>query len=152
MPRDNKHAPEDVPQDALIVRSLTVKTDRLDILVEVPHPANRRTSPQLASRIKDTYPELPFHTCINDAGPTFGHTMDGTSTPHLLEHLIIAEQTRNDRVPLCTTLVGTTVWLDENAGLARIEVNFTDDLIVLEALRNALGVLNGLLSTGCSAQ
>lgn len=43
------------------------------------------------------------------------------------------------------TFVGTTEWLDEAAGLARVEVNFTDDLVALRALRSALAFLNEVL-------
>ena len=38
--------------------------------------------------------------------------------------------------------VGTTEWLDEARGLARVEVNFTDDLVALRAFRDAARFLN----------
>ena len=58
--------------------------------------------------------------------------MEGTSVPHLLEHIAISVQTASARDP-AARFVGTTEWLDEAAGEARIELSFTDDL---EALRS----------------
>ena len=43
--------------------------------------------------------------------------------------------------------VGTTEWTDEKAGRARIEVNFTDDLVGLRAFRDAADYLNGIVVT-----
>ena len=40
------------------------------------------------------------------------------------------------------TYVGTTQWLDEQRGLARVEVNFTDDLVALRAFKDALCAIN----------
>lgn len=37
---------------------------------------------------------------------------------------------------------GTTAWLDEAVGLARVEVSFTDDLVALRAFRDATDFLN----------
>lgn len=117
---------------------------------------------------------LAYHTCVhgddpaaNPDNPTFGAVIENTSLPHVLEHLIIDEQVRNAETPrpnsapvtpsdpaalapspapfTDATFVGTTEWLDEAAGLARVEVNFTDDLVALRALRSALAFLNGIL-------
>ena len=38
--------------------------------------------------------------------------------------------------------LGTTEWIDEDAGLARIEVSFTDDLVALRAFLDAAQFLN----------
>ena len=38
--------------------------------------------------------------------------------------------------------IGTTEWLDEEAGLARIEVGFKDDLVALRAFNEAIRFLN----------
>lgn len=43
--------------------------------------------------------------------------------------------------------VGTSEWLDEPAGRALIQLNFTDDLIALRALNQAVAALNTLLSS-----
>ncbi len=43
------------------------------------------------------------------------------------------------------TFVGTTEWLDEAAGRARIEVNFADDLVALRALNRALAFVNDIM-------
>ena len=66
----------------------------------------------------------------------------GTSVPHLLEHLVIHGQVFDSATPSNAALVGTTEWLDEANGLARIEVNYADDLAALSALKTALAFLN----------
>lgn len=103
----------------------------------------------MAAAAYEDYPTLPLHSCINSKGPTFGDVAVGTSVPHLLEHLVIAEQVRlveqgTGRVLHDATFVGTTEWCKggPQAGEAIVEVSFVDDLQALEALSNALEFLN----------
>ena len=123
------------------IHSITVRTGRLVCDVEVPDERFRYTTPRLAAFVMDRYPELPRHACVNDAGKTFGAVMERTSTPHLLEHLAITEQTRaaSDADSVFT---GTTEWMDEKAGKARVEVSFRDDLEALRAFNEATQFLN----------
>ena len=78
---------------------------------------------------------------MNEEGDTFAAVMDHTSLPHLLEHLVIDMQAQavSDENAV---FVGTTEWIDEFAGRARIEVSFTDDLVALRAFRDAIAFLN----------
>lgn len=128
--------------DALIVEHIAVKRGRLLLNVRVGEGVPRMTDAALARRLLASRPSLAHHTCANALGPTFGDVISRTSLPHVLEHLIIDEQTRDARTSAATIFVGTTEWLDEAAGLARVEVNFADDLVALGALRNALSFLN----------
>ena len=81
---------------------------------------------------------------MNDEGDTFAAVMDHTSIPHLLEHLVIDLQTQaaQEVSDENAVFVGTTEWIDEFAGRARIEVSFTDDLVALRAFRDATAFLN----------
>lgn len=121
---------------------------RLRILVQLSDGASRWTTEELVAAVFDAYPTLPLHSCINSKGPTFGDVAVGTSVPHLLEHLIIAEQVRlagEGRVAEGeVTFVGTTEWCEGGlqAGEAVVEVSFVDDLQALRALSNALAFLN----------
>lgn len=45
------------------------------------------------------------------------------------------------------SIVGTSEWLDESAGIARIDVSFTDDHAALRALCDAVAALNSLFSS-----
>ena len=125
----------------LAIERLTVRADRLVCDVALASGAPHRTSPQLMERVCAAYPHVPRHACVNDEGDTFAAVMNGTSLPHLLEHLVIDLQTqaaaRRDAV-----FVGTTEWTDECAGRARIEVSFIDDLVALRAFRDAIAFLN----------
>ena len=63
--------------------------------------------------------------------------------PHVLEHLVIELQTRasDDSQAM---FVGTTEWVDEAAGIARVQVSYLDDLQALRSLSEALDILNGI--------
>lgn len=106
----------------------------------------RFTDRALIKKAYDAYATLPVHSCINTKGPTFGDVAIGTSIPHLLEHLVIAEQVRLTRKD--ATFVGTTNWTEAGTagGEAIVEVSFIDDLQAIEALRNALAFLNESIS------
>ena len=123
---------------------ICVRSGRIEANVLVA-PAFRYTTPGLVRRICERFPRLPGHTCVNDVGPTFGAVIEHTPLPHLLEHLVIDLQVASekcDTLSECFTYVGTTQWLDEEAGLARVEVNYADDLAALRAFRDALRVIN----------
>ncbi|WP_294415173.1 hypothetical protein [uncultured Senegalimassilia sp.] len=126
--------------------------------------APRTTSPQLMSRVLDVVPTLAQHACVNERGTTFAAVMDCTPLPHLLEHLVVDLQVRAESgrwgtlpgampgAPPSVTgstrerpIVGTSEWLDEAAGIARIDVSFADDLVALRAMRDSVAFLNKLL-------
>lgn len=128
--------------DALVLERVAVKPGRLSIIVRLASWCPRFTDEALVSYVLAVHPALPHHACVNGEGPTFGAVVSHTSIAHLLEHLIIDEQVADPRTPRDVALLGTTEWTDERAGLARIEVNFSDDLVALQALRTALAFLN----------
>lgn len=129
-------------------RRVDVFPGRLRIVVQLSDDASRWTTEELVSAACEAYPTLPLHSCINSKGPTFGDVAVGTSVPHLLEHLVIAEQVRLAGAGRAAegevTFVGTTEWCEDGpqAGEAIVEVSFVDDLQALRALSNALEFLN----------
>ena len=128
--------------DAIEVRQVTVRTGRIVCDVCVPDKRFRQVTPKLAATVASSFPNIVRHACVNDAGPTFGAVMERTSLPHLLEHVAIDLQiqaTQDDDA----LFVGTTEWVDARAGLARIELSYTDDLEGLRAFRDAVNYLNG---------
>lgn len=128
-------------QDPVKAKAITVRTGRLVCDVEIADPRFRYSSPRLSAFVSGQYPDLPQHACVNDEGMTFGYVMEKTSVAHLLEHLIISEQVRSQTLGN-VTFIGTTEWIDEQAGLARIEVGFKDDLVALRAFNEATRFLN----------
>lgn len=126
----------------VVAERISVKKDRISILVRMSEGFPRYVSSALAQAASQAFPGLVDHACVNDVGPRFGDVLVGTSVPHLLEHLIIHGQVMDAATPADIALVGTTEWLDEKKGLARIEVNYTDDLVALSALKMALAFLN----------
>lgn len=134
----NTQAPAGNP---IRIAAITVKTGRIECEVAIPDERFRRTTPRLAAFMADRYPDLPHHACVNGRGKTFGSVFEHTSTAHMLEHVIISEQARSD-AEAHAPFVGTTEWIDEIAGLARVQVSFRDDLEVLRALTEALRILN----------
>lgn len=129
--------------------------------------APRVTSPELMARVLPVFPTLPQHACVNEQGTTFAAVMDHTPLPHLLEHLVVDLQVlslaltkgfvassasstsikeREARRKLrCKPIVGTSEWLNEQTGTARLDISFADDLIALQALRDAVAFLNSVL-------
>lgn len=127
--------------DPVQVQTIVVRTGRLVCDVQIPDARFRYTTPRLSAFANGQYPDLPHHACVNGVGDTFGYVMEKTSVAHLLEHLVISEQVRSQSSN-AATFVGTTEWLDEEAGLARIEVGFKDDLVALRAFNEATRFLN----------
>ena len=78
----------------LVIERLTVRADRVVCDVVLAPGVPRRTTPELAARVRAAHPHVPRHACVNDEGDTFAAVMDHTSLPHLLEHLVIDFQTR----------------------------------------------------------
>ena len=78
----------------LVIERLTVRADRVVCDVILAPGVPRRTTPELAARVRAAHPHVPRHACVNDEGDTFAAVMDHTSLPHLLEHLVIDFQTR----------------------------------------------------------
>lgn len=154
----------------LAVERVRISRGRMRVDVRVSEGAPLRTSAELAARVLAVRPELELHSCINAKGPAFGDVIADTTLPHLLEHLIIAEQARllDAAAPLAadadqgersdrrerdmqgerdashearsTILVGTTELVADRCAV--VEVSFTDDLVAVTALRNALAVLD----------
>ena len=123
------------------IERMAVGSGRLVCEVRLAPDAPRLTTPALIRRVRADFPALSHHTCVNESGPTFASVMDRTPLPHLLEHLVIDLQTR---AATCddAAFVGTTDWIDEAAGTARVQVSFTDDLVALRAFRDAAAYLN----------
>lgn len=126
--------------------------------------APRVTSPRLMSRVLAAVPTLAQHACVNERGTAFAAVMNCTPLPHLLEHLVVDLQVRAETGQWCTLpgavpgpppsvagstrdhpIVGTSEWLDETAGIARIDASFADDLVALRAMRDSVAFLNKLL-------
>ncbi len=129
--------------DLVSVERIAVGRGRMTLLVRLSPACPRTTDREMARRLLAARPSLARHTCVNDRGPTFSAVIADTSVPHVLEHLIIDAQVRDPASLADINFVGTTEWLDEAAGLARVEVNFCDDIVALRALRDALSFLNG---------
>lgn len=131
----------------LVIERLTVRADRVVCDVALAPGAPRRSTPALAARLRENFPHLPSHACVNDEGGTFAAVMDHTSLPHVLEHLVIDLQTRDASSDGDTVFVGTTEWTDARSGHARIEVSFTDDMVALRCFRDATDFLNRAVVT-----
>ena len=126
--------------------------------------APHETSPELMAQVLAAFPTLPQHACVNERGTTFAAVMNRTPLPHLLEHLVVDLQVRaiasakgptgqgvqhaarSQREAQTKPIVGTSEWLNEQQGAARIDVSFSDDLIALRAMRDAVAFLNEMLT------
>lgn len=124
----------------LKVLRYTVRNDRIVADVELAKTCPHNTSPALIARLRADYLHLPHHACVNDKGTTFGAVINDTPLPHLLEHMVVDLQVRASDGS--QTFVGTSEWVCEKTGRARIEISFADDLVALAAFRDAVEALN----------
>lgn len=127
---------------------MRVCADRIELGVRIAHQRYCFSDEQLIDCCLTRYPTLGAHTCRNEVGPTFGCVMYNTSTPHVLEHLILDIQTKaaHDDQRIFT---GTTQWdaQAEETLQALVAVSYEDDVVALAALREALAFLNKALLT-----
>ena len=129
----------------LQIEHILVKKDRMIADVAVSDSRFAYTNPALIERLSGDYPFLLSHACVNDKGTTFGAVAERTSLPHLLEHMVIEDQVRLERLGSCSQPVlytGKTFWTNEEELKARIEVRYADDLVALRAFRIASERLN----------
>ena len=103
-----------------------------------------QTDSKLIAECLGHVPTLGQHACRNSVGPVFATVMRSTSTPHLLEHLIIDAQTRAAKDPN-RVFTGTTQWSAGDGLIAHVAFSYEDDLVALDALNRSLSFLNGVL-------
>ena len=130
--------------DPISVISLDIERGRMRARLRI-REGSRYVDPVIAKTVVKRFPSIDRHTCKNDEGPYFGSVMDHTSTAHLLEHLIIDAQLRDGSTPPDRIFTGWTQWVDEENGIADVEVSFADDLVAARALGQSLTYLNDLL-------
>lgn len=130
---------------------VVVFPDRLEVAVRVKDESCRYASRSLVSACLRSFPELPFHACKNDKGPLFGDVLDQASLPHLLEHLVITLQVRDDQDKGASSFsyLGATQWMPADrpadAGqpcYAKVSVRFRNDVVALTCLNKALAFVN----------
>lgn len=142
----NKPASEGASLVGQPLRAIHVKVrpDRVEVTVCVAEERYAHTDGPLVQRCLQTYPTLGKHACRNSVGPVFAAVMGNTSTPHLLEHLVIEAQTRVAK-DASRVFTGTTQWSAQDALVANVAFSYEDDLVALNALNQALSFLNQAL-------
>lgn len=143
------------------ITRLEVRRGHLTCVVEFAPKVPRFTSKALIDKVLPAFPSLPRHACVNGSGRTFGDVIECTPVPHLLEHMVVDLQVREmasatlgvpaPPAPADAPIVGTSEWIDETAGLARIDASFADDQVALRALRDAVAALNAALDSASRA-
>lgn len=131
-------------ENPVIIEHIRVRADRVELTVCVSDARYRMTDAALAQRFCELRPSIAHHACRNERGPLFVDVIEATSVPHLLEHLVIDLQTHaaqnEERV-----FTGTTQWSAEDPLRATVAVSFEDDLVALDAVNQALEMLNAEL-------
>ena len=129
---------------------MTVYGSRIEGQLRFAPDAPRTSSPRLIEQLVRTFPHIGDHACVNECGDRFADVMEHTSLAHVLEHMVIDLQVQAARRTSQNSqheaaFVGTTEWIDKNAGLACVRVSFKDDLVALAAFRQAIELLNNLV-------
>ena len=138
--------------------------DRVEIEVENEGCLTNDERNNFTELLLKKYPEITGHSCRNSKGPTLGDCVKTTSIAHILEHLILSELSetmtpcrRDPSTPLrsaqddvrefpasCKVYLGKTTKLTEE--VAKIELNYYDDILTLQAITRATAELNDLLN------
>lgn len=118
------------------VTNIVVKKFRIICTVQLNNL--KYSNKVIKSSLLESMPTLASHKCKNSKGKNFAQVMDSTSLAHVLEHMIIDIQTKHTD----KALFGTTEWIDEQSGIARIELTYTDDIVCLSAIKEATNLLN----------
>ncbi|MGB4440951.1 MAG: hypothetical protein WBJ62_01850 [Coriobacteriia bacterium] len=131
------------------VHSVTVCSDRVDVVVHVETAEVMRTSPDdaIAERALSVLPGLAGHRCLNDAGKTFAEEIADTEVPHLFEHVVL-ELMAEAGSP--RSLKGETAWdfKRDGRGVFRVSLEYDDDLVCLGAIKSADRLVRYILEGG----
>jgi hypothetical protein len=130
----------DGSEDLILVERITVLSGRLVCRVAIPDPRFRYGNHKLGAVVRRAFPSIKAHSCVNGESDMFDPVLDTTSVPHVLEHIAIDIQIHETKK--AEQLVGATEWLDEDAGIAIIQLSFADDFEALSAFKQAVTFLN----------
>lgn len=154
---------------ALVVEKILVRADRIVAHVIVS-PAHAYTTKALAKRVLLRRPSMAHHACVNEAGPIFASVINHTPLPHLFEHIVVdilaqnvaQNETKNETKNVAhneasngaqnaaqndVVFTGTSEWTNREAGQAKVEVSYTDDLEALAAFKEAEEFLNNMTAS-----
>ncbi len=120
------------------VHSVTVCSDRVDVIVDVGDAEALRTTTDsaIAERAIGLLPGLEKHACKNGDERTFAEELTDTEVPHLFEHVVmeLMAQAGSPR-----SLRGETSWdfRRDGHGIFRVSFEYDDDLVCLGAIKAA---------------
>ncbi len=150
---------------ALSITHIRIERDRALFDIMLGAGAPHYTDTDLAGLVVRMRPRLPEHACVNarsragECEPFFSSVIEDTSLPHLLEHVAIdvlierslqeSEAARPSAPSPDRTFVGTSEWVDEQAGTARVALSCQDDLEVLAAVKEAVRIVNDCVAQVC---
>lgn len=144
--------------------NITFEKDRVQIVVQTNGQLTSAERCRFTELLFENYSDIAGHSCRNSKGPTFGDCIKSTSIPHILEHVILSElketstPCRHDpSTPLRSAqddvrdvsasskvFLGKTTKVSEE--VAKIELNYYDDILTLQAITRATAVMNDLLN------
>lgn len=135
------------------VRRVLVREGKLDLESETPLDILHVSEPA-ARRALSILPNLARHVCVNEKGDTFGDEIVGTELAHLFEHVVIELEGQAHGPAAGTRFQGHTSWADELANtrpqgiaLMRTTVTFENDLVALQAAKDACAIIDWAAST-----
>ena len=131
------------------IRHIRVRRGALDLELAVALDV-LHVSEEQADCVLSLLPNLSRHVCVNEHGDWFGDEIVGTELPHLLEHIIIeleGQACGNAGKP-----AGHSSWLEElgqtapeGYALMRTTVTFSNDFVALQALKEALAIIDWVI-------
>lgn len=125
------------------VDSITIKKFRIICFVTIN--GDKYSNAQIKTKLLELMPSLANHKCKNENNVSFFDVMDNTSLAHILEHMIIDLQisySSSNSSLSSQAIMGTSEWIDENQGKAKIEFNYFNDIDALRAIKEAQEIIN----------
>ncbi len=124
----------------LRVTKVSIAQSRATIHIVDDCDLDQEQRDRLSELLKAKHPGILEHTCVNSQGPTFGHCLDSTSLPHILEHMIIEKATHlwHD-----FKVIGCTRKVDERG--YEIGVTYRDDVELLSILNDCIIEFNDMI-------
>lgn len=133
------------PQARALMRitQIALCGEQAHLVVEVPDLRRCTTDrvPQVPETLFSLFPGLDSHRCHNDRHCSFREECECTEVPHLFEHLVIELQLKAQYHRL---LRGETQWdwTSDPEGLFKVRVDYSNEHLVLGAIRLAERLVN----------
>lgn len=128
------------------LQKLTVSNQRIICDLFIPKQILAFSNEVFAQALLLERPKLALHKCKNSNGDMLTDTINHTSLAHIFEHIVIDLQVESAPQDSTFAFLGTTEWTSSDHTHAQVQCNFQDDILAISACKDALALLNKLVT------